>query len=487
MLSAAMSASGSSGAGDNHPLDILRPSSTSSQTRSPSVDAPEAKEIPFEMAGPTASLAQEIPEATTSKKYRLEVVQGPIRGRTCGFGDSDRRALSPPLIIRLRVFKDGGEEIEADQVDMCLLICAADLWSADRSREMNLVQHPLFHFKPIGLPYPVPPRHSGELTSEQQPSSSKHGLPQMSGPFSRKRSSTSSSDVLPNHPVPSASTSQDQRRLSITSSGRERSKIESGPLVHSSLQAATSPFLYHPRHHDFRIGTSGGLPPTPSSPTTATFAFHLPDPASHYEATSHSRRQSLHTASSTLPPQTGTSSGHRPYSSHTPRLSTSATSVMADPSVSADEPARADAELACVRNLVGALTTNGHKLRAPGESRNGIWFVFHDLSVRTEGVFTLRLRLAAVGSPLTGLHTGASPVLFETFSPPFEVMSAKRFPGMIDPTPLSQAFAKQGVRIPTRKGANRKRRRLEPSSIVTQETKYGTVQDDEEDAEEDSD
>ena len=187
---------------------------------------------------------------------------------------------------------------------------------------------------------------------------------------------------LPNHPVPCASASQDQQRLSLTSSGRERSKIESGPFVQSSPQAATSPFLYHHRHHEFRIGTSGGLPPTPSSPTTAIFAFHppaFPDPASHHEAITHSRRESLHTSSSTLPPQTGISSGHRPYSSYTPRLSTSATSIMADPSVSVHEPARADAELACVRNLVGALTTNGHTLRAPGESRNGIWFVFHDL------------------------------------------------------------------------------------------------------------
>ncbi|CAD6571591.1 MAG: hypothetical protein CYPHOPRED_004490 [Cyphobasidiales sp. Tagirdzhanova-0007] len=485
-----MSASGSSGAGDDRPSDILRPSSTSSQPHSPSSGAAEAKEIPFGMAGPAASLSQEIPEATASIEYRLEVVQGPIRGRTCGFGDSDRRALSPPLIIRLRVFRSDGEEIEAEQVDMCFLICAADLWSADRSREMNLVQHPLFHFKPIGLPYQVPPRHSEELTSEQQPSSLQYGLPHNSGPFWRKRSSTSSSDVLPNHPVPCASASQDQQRLSLTSSGRERSKIESGPFVQSSPQAATSPFLYHHRHHEFRIGTSGGLPPTPSSPTTAIFAFHppaFPDPASHHEAITHSRRESLHTSSSTLPPQTGISSGHRPYSSYTPRLSTSATSIMADPSVSVHEPARADAELACVRNLVGALTTNGHTLRAPGESRNGIWFVFHDLSVRTEGVFTLRLRLAAVGSPLTGLHTGASRVLFETFSPPFEVMSAKRFPGMIDPTPLSQAFAKQGVRIPTRKGANRKRRRLEPSNTVAQETKYSTVQDEEEDPGEESD
>ena len=49
----------------------------------------------------------------------------------------------------------------------------------------------------------------------------------------------------------------------------------------------------------------------------------------------------------------------------------------------------------------------------------------------------------------TGLHTGRKPVLCEAMTQPFEVMPAKKFPGMLDPTPLSQAFAKQGLRIPT--------------------------------------
>ena len=40
-------------------------------------------------------------------------------------------------------------------------------------------------------------------------------------------------------------------------------------------------------------------------------------------------------------------------------------------------------------------------------------------------------------------------MLCEAMTQPFEVMPAKKFPGMLDPTPLSQAFAKQGLRIPT--------------------------------------
>lgn len=43
-----------------------------------------------------------------------------------------------------------------------------------------------------------------------------------------------------------------------------------------------------------------------------------------------------------------------------------------------------------------------------------------------------------------------------TESQPFVVSSAKKFEGMMDPTSLSKCFARQGVRIPTRKVARSK-------------------------------
>ena len=36
-------------------------------------------------------------------------------------------------------------------------------------------------------------------------------------------------------------------------------------------------------------------------------------------------------------------------------------------------------------------------------------------------------------------------------SSPFDVFTAKRFPGMVEPTELSRAFAKQGIKITIRK------------------------------------
>ena len=59
-----------------------------------------------------------------------------------------------------------------------------------------------------------------------------------------------------------------------------------------------------------------------------------------------------------------------------------------------------------------------------------------------------------------------SPVLATHFSDPFQVFSAKKFPGVCESTPLSRKFALQGVKIPIRKdgdagkkGGGKKRRR----------------------------
>lgn len=44
----------------------------------------------------------------------------------------------------------------------------------------------------------------------------------------------------------------------------------------------------------------------------------------------------------------------------------------------------------------------------------------------------------------TGLNTGVAPVLASAFSEVFQVYSAKKFPGVIESTPLSKCFATQG-------------------------------------------
>ena len=50
-----------------------------------------------------------------------------------------------------------------------------------------------------------------------------------------------------------------------------------------------------------------------------------------------------------------------------------------------------------------------------------------------------------------GVNKGKAPILALVFSEPFHVYSAKKFPGVIESTPLSKKFASQGIKIPIRK------------------------------------
>ncbi|KAH7930656.1 hypothetical protein BV22DRAFT_1054359 [Leucogyrophana mollusca] len=108
---------------------------------------------------------------------------------------------------------------------------------------------------------------------------------------------------------------------------------------------------------------------------------------------------------------------------------------------------------AYTRTLVGPLSSNACRLNDE-HRKPGIFFLFQDLSVRTEGQFRLRLRLMNVGAPpapesgALRVHTESSPVLAQTFTEPFVVYSAKRFPGVPDTTALSIAFGNQGQKLP---------------------------------------
>ena len=51
---------------------------------------------------------------------------------------------------------------------------------------------------------------------------------------------------------------------------------------------------------------------------------------------------------------------------------------------------------------------------------------------------------------VSDLNLGAAPVLASVFSDVFQVFSAKKFPGVIESSPLSKCFALQGIKIPIR-------------------------------------
>ncbi|KAL7929114.1 velvet factor domain-containing protein [Trichoderma chlorosporum] len=77
----------------------------------------------------------------TGRKFHLDVVQQPRRARMCGFGDKDRRPITPPPCVRL-VITDlaTGKEIDCNDIDHSMFVLNVDLWNEDGTREVNLVR-----------------------------------------------------------------------------------------------------------------------------------------------------------------------------------------------------------------------------------------------------------------------------------------------------------------------------------------------------------
>jgi hypothetical protein len=85
------------------------------------------------------------------------------------------------------------------------------------------------------------------------------------------------------------------------------------------------------------------------------------------------------------------------------------------------------------------------------------------------------------GLATPSVNNGKAPVLAACFSEVFVVYSAKKFPGVVESTPLSKCFATQGIKIPIRKEQTGNNKKKEGSVGVEEEG------EDEDDAEEGED
>lgn len=103
------------------------------------------------------------------------------------------------------------------------------------------------------------------------------------------------------------------------------------------------------------------------------------------------------------------------------------------------------------RVLVGSMGAVCQRLKDL-DGNTGLFFFAHDLGIRTEGTFSLRFTLADLTSftVQSVVKDQSAPILAREFSRSFTVYSAKRFPGVLPTTRLTQCFADQSVRLPTR-------------------------------------
>ncbi|ROW18054.1 hypothetical protein VPNG_00333 [Cytospora leucostoma] len=140
-------------------------------------------------AGEGVSKLDPVSIIVNGRKYALVVEQQPIRARMCGFGDKDRRPLTPPPAIRLVVTDvQTGREVDVNTIDFAQYVVTVDLWDENGTREVNLVRsttatpaisstiHESFNNLET-MPYraaniaPYPPSHPSQMTlySQHQP------------------------------------------------------------------------------------------------------------------------------------------------------------------------------------------------------------------------------------------------------------------------------------------------------------------------------
>lgn len=294
-------------------------------------------------------------EPAPQPRYELKVEQQPIRARMCGFGDKDRRPITPPPCIRLCVYdRLTSREVDFSDIDSTYFVLMVDLWNQEGTAAVNLVRHsssaPTVSISSsTTTSYPPPPERTHYVAMQYEHPYRQQGMP-------------------------------------------------------AQIPSQMPPYGHQP---------GGGM----------GYAYPQPAPPPVYAAPPYAQTyQSQPQATMIAPPPMS--------SNHT-------------------------------RNLIGMNAVNACRLNDL-DGKVGFWFVLQDLSVRTEGTFRLKLSLFDIGvgngTSATvgngdghGPTQGKGPCLAVSFSDQFTVYSAKKFPGVIESTPLSKCFAQQGIKIPIRK------------------------------------
>jgi len=436
--------------------------------------------------------------------YSLEMVQHPLRARMCGFGDKDRRPLAPAAVARMVVKRDDHSLVDVDDVDCSFFIVTVDLWSEDGKHERNLVLHPSSGERYVPVQTTKQRRRGGSATV---PSRSGHQTPisrstptpfrpanAEPGPGPGYSSNQGGYFPAPQSPMPGPVAYPPSSPYGPPSSqpptwGYPSHSSHSSPQIDRNT---TYPPPILPSIHSFGRSSSVSSPvaepwsadPEPTyrpwnADSSSNFGHGGPEPRDGHtswgEPSRYSQDGPSYASSPSTPQQYDPAlyAASSPYS-HPPQQQvqaqyfspTSASNSNSGYAQNAPAPLPAPSPRnAYTRTLVGPLSSNGYRL-LDEHRKPGIFFLFQDLSVRTEGTFRLRLRLMNVGAPpapepgALSVHTNVSPVLAQIFTEPFTVFSAKRFPGVPETTALSIAFGNQGLKLPLRNrhGSSKRRR-----------------------------
>lgn len=275
---------------------------------------------------------------------------------------------------------------------------------------------------------------------------------------------------------------------------------------YASTTWANTPYSYDNRFPPAAAPSSGPFPPTWGPPRAQDPYFNNPAPNPYEDPSRH--RPTTHNPHAGFQPQRTTSSSsygtvpdgahysYRPQGAPPPNAYHDPAQGMQvnyqprggpPPTPPADVPAPTGIGPKVDRNLIGTLCTSALLLKDL-DDKDGIFFVWGDLSVRTEDWFSLKFSFFNVSGVLRSesfaevtaraktacsfpseppkegtaksekalngirapLIAETAPCLATVFSQPFKVFSAKKFPGVVESTALNAHFAKQGVKITVR-------------------------------------
>ncbi|PWN50313.1 hypothetical protein IE53DRAFT_369016 [Violaceomyces palustris] len=369
------------------------------------------------------------------KKYRLVIAQNPSRCRSCGFGDKDRRPLSPTLIVKL-VITDAstGAEIDPFEIDTSLFVLNADLCGADGpdSPPCNILVH-------RHLPAAPPWGSSNNLESKQPTFARNSACP------AEFDNSTQGLALSP------ADSADHATNSSYHSSGTPPSNLVSTQTsrINSGSEASAHESRFSGSKRDpMRSAKAAGASITLRPSFTEGVPVRAPPLEAQEDKSTVPNLDTLHIAG--IPWSNGKVLPVPPFfpAAPIPLRALKGTGLT---------PAYPNPSERVTRNLVGCAVASASVLRDV-EDNWGIFFVLQDISVRTEGVYRIRLTFVNLG--MNGrVNIGHSPALAETFTEPFQAYSPRRFPGMLHPSPLSRKLASQGVKIPVRLDLKKKKKK----------------------------
>ncbi|KAL8851858.1 MAG: hypothetical protein Q9221_003284 [Calogaya cf. arnoldii] len=328
------------------------------------------------------------------KKYSLDIVQQPIRARMCGFGDKDRRPITPPPCIRLIIEEVNAPygELDINSIDTSFFVLTVDLWNAEGTKEVNLVRHSqtspsISAATSTSYPPPAVVQNPFGLTT-YMPSNTYASLAHQPFPNHHQQQQQQQQQQQI-YPAPSQGYHTYQQHLSygqqFAPMPQQQPQNQAYFVNGITTTAYNQPHVGHYQHHL----TPNGLPRTVVDQTATT-----PTPPGMF---TRNLIGSLGVSAFKL---------------------TDTNSALGIWFVLQDLSVRTEGTFRLKLNFVNVGT--------PPSSNNS-----------------------------QGVNSGSAPVLASCFSEVFQVYSAKKFPGVIESTGLSKCFATQGIKIPIRKDGPR--------------------------------